>query len=317
MSNETRVLALFEEANPVPDEQVMDHIDVEPATYLATLQQRSSDVTQLDEKIEKQDKAKRVWVWAAAALVVIAGLIAILTSQNTDESPPITEPPPTTIAETAPANLLGSWSSGGASVLFEGDSYAFVINDVLMEYGTFVVGTSPGLIEFVSAEGSPGCEPGAEGTKRFEATGDTLRLTLASDECFARQFKFEEFSRPMTQTNPIDLDALATDLDIEGYWGSDRVGAVFEAGRYTLVNGDLVETGTYEYSAGPYRIELTSDDRDSECASAVHNFTLIGGETLLLQDTTDTACTALFLTRDPLAPSEPFEIPDTGTSGSG
>ena len=76
MSNETTVLALFEEANPVPDEQTTDEASLEPAAYLATLQRRSSEVTRLDEETRKETGTNRSWlmVATAAVLAIIAGV---------------------------------------------------------------------------------------------------------------------------------------------------------------------------------------------------------------------------------------------------
>ena len=130
MSIENHVLALIEEGNPVPDPDQITDIPVEPAAYLATLNQRSSEVTQLDTRVEKSDNRKK-WLWAAAAaLVVIAGSTAVLTS---GEEPPVaTDPPPTTITDTNAANLSGSWvhvhagrhaeSGGIVSAVFENDT---------------------------------------------------------------------------------------------------------------------------------------------------------------------------------------------------
>lgn len=101
MSNEARVLALFEEANPVPDEQIMESVAMEPAAYLATLETRSSDMTQLDDKIEGQSKlpagglwGPRTWAFASTfAVVVILGVVGalILTGDDT-VGPPFATP---------------------------------------------------------------------------------------------------------------------------------------------------------------------------------------------------------------------------------
>ena len=103
MSNESRVLALFEEANPVPDGRVLDRVDIEPAAYLANLKRRSSEVTQLDEDQQGQStKHPRARGWAiAAVLALIGGVLAIVLSQNTEQPSPVTDPPPiTTTPET-------------------------------------------------------------------------------------------------------------------------------------------------------------------------------------------------------------------------
>lgn len=327
MSIESHVLALIEEGNPVPDPDQITDVPVEPAAYLATLDQRSSEVTQLDTRAEKPDNRRKAWLWtAAAALVVIAGLIAVLTSGA--EPPVATDPSPTTITDTNAAPLLGSWvhvhtgrhaeSEGTVSAVFENDTYAFVINEVLVDHGTYTT-LSSGQIEFVSADDSAGCEPGAEGVADFEATEETLVLISGFDSsCFARVFfldsasdvfSFGRAQSMMVPTDPIDIDALTTELDVDGYWGTDSRGVVFVDGRYTLINGGTVDTGTYENTTGPFRITLTSDDQESRCASAFYNFALVDGEKLFAAR--GGICNPLGDLTFPagLAPSEPFEIP--------
>jgi hypothetical protein len=101
VSYETRLLTLFEEANPVPDEQTMEPVALEPAAYLATLETRSSDVTQLDDRIEGQSKRptrglrrRGAWAFASAlAAVLIVGVVGamLLTGGETD-GPPFATP---------------------------------------------------------------------------------------------------------------------------------------------------------------------------------------------------------------------------------
>lgn len=278
-------------------------------------------MTQLDTRAEKPDNRK-TWLWAAAtALVVIVGLIAVLTSGN-EEPPVATDPPPTTQASEAsdPSALLGWWSGGNVSVMFEEDTYAFVATDVLVDNGTYT--TRQDRIEFVSADDTNGCDPGDPGTHQFETTGDTVSMVALDDNCYARAFVLPLPSEgslvEMTPTDPVDLESMATDFDIEGYWGSESMGAVFDAGRYTLVNGDVVDTGTYAYSASPYRVTLTSEQGEGECVTV---FGLVDGERLSMAGgvrgvVCNDVAGPLFDFND-LAPSEPFEIPDTGTSGGG
>ncbi len=98
MSNETRLLALFEEANPVPDERALDQADIEPTAYLEAIRERSSEVTKLEERIEEGRTRSRNWilVGAAAVLVIVLGFAIYLLTQSNEEPPVVTEPPPTT-----------------------------------------------------------------------------------------------------------------------------------------------------------------------------------------------------------------------------
>lgn len=325
MSIENHVLALIEEGNPVPDPDQITDVPVEPAAYLATLDQRSSEVTQRDTRVENPDNRKK-WLWTvAAALVVIAGVTAVLTS---GEQPPVaTDPDPTTITDANAANLVGSWvhvhagrhadSGGIVSAVFETDTYAFVVNDVLVDHGSYTTDLSSGQIEFVSADDSAGCEPGAEGVASFEASEETLVLASGRGECIARGFfldsasdvfKFGETQSRMVPTDPIDIDVLTAELGVDGYWGTDSRGVVFVDGRYTLINGGTVDTGTYEFTTGPFQIAMTSDDQDSRCANVVYDFALVDGERLFAMRAG--VCNPLGeLAFAGLPPSEPFEIP--------
>ncbi len=84
MTTETEVFALFEEGNPVPDLDGLGSDALDAAAYLATLETRSSEVTQLDTKPTEQNGDKRspmMWLVAAAAVIVI-GVALILTGSG-------------------------------------------------------------------------------------------------------------------------------------------------------------------------------------------------------------------------------------------
>lgn len=326
MSIEDHVLALIEEGNPVPDPDEITDVPVEPAAYLATLNQRSSEVTERDTRVESSDSRKK-WLWAAAAaLIVITGSIAVLTS---GEEPPVAnDPSPTTIRNPNAANLLGSWvhvhaarhaeSDAIVRAVFENDTYAFVINDVLVDHGTYTADLSSGQVEFVSANDSAGCEPGAKAVASFQVSEERLALAAGlQGNCYVRGFfldsasdvfTFGETQSIMVPTDPIDIDALSTELDVDGYWGNDSRGVVLVDGRYTLINGGTVDTGTYEYTTGPFQIALTSDDQERRCANAVYDLAFADGEELFAERSG--VCNPLGeLTLAGLPPSEPFEIP--------
>lgn len=99
MTIESDVLALFEEGNPVPDLNALDPAVLDAAAYLATLDQRSRNVTQLDTRRAEQRETRRsslTWAIAAAAVIVLAiGLIVI--NRGIEEVPVVTEPTTTTI----------------------------------------------------------------------------------------------------------------------------------------------------------------------------------------------------------------------------
>lgn len=89
MITQEKVLELYDRANPV---KIGDYptITQDPAAYLATLDQRSSEMTELDTKPVKEDKPKGrrgllVMSATAAALVVIVGVVlAFTTGDGTD-----------------------------------------------------------------------------------------------------------------------------------------------------------------------------------------------------------------------------------------
>jgi hypothetical protein len=95
VNTEDRVMAVLASANPMPDDDSLE-LDTDGVTYLATLEKRSSEVTQLDTRPPEQDKSSR-WtlVAVAAAAVVILGTALILLTRDSDEV--ATDPPPTTI----------------------------------------------------------------------------------------------------------------------------------------------------------------------------------------------------------------------------
>ena len=92
MNIETQVLALFEEGNPVPDLDGLEPIDLDAAAYLATLEQRSSVVTQLDTMRKDQKEKKTVRPWLVAAVVAVLAGVAFLLISQSDETPVVDKP---------------------------------------------------------------------------------------------------------------------------------------------------------------------------------------------------------------------------------
>lgn len=103
MSTEAQILALFEEGNPVPDIEGVEKIGLDAAAYLATLQTRSSAMTQTRTESVEEKVSKPIMRWvAAAAVAVVLGVILILTGQNSQETPPVDEPVPVVPTTAAP-----------------------------------------------------------------------------------------------------------------------------------------------------------------------------------------------------------------------
>lgn len=99
MSIENEAVALFEEGNPVPDLEALEPVTVDAAAYLATLEQRSSEVTDLKAKQSEtapDGKPDKRLLVAAAIAVAVIGTAIVLIARGGSETPPATDPTPTT-----------------------------------------------------------------------------------------------------------------------------------------------------------------------------------------------------------------------------
>jgi hypothetical protein len=107
VTNEQRAKTLFAEANPVPDRDAFDLDDVGGTAYLATLEQRSSEMTQLDgDKTEPAEKTRSKMPWLVAALLaLVVGVGFFVLNQSDDEVSPVTEPAQSTIPEATPSTV--------------------------------------------------------------------------------------------------------------------------------------------------------------------------------------------------------------------
>ena len=109
MITEDRGLTMLAGANPVPQLDFID-VDIEASKYLATLEQRSSEMTQLETKPAKDDTKRRpvgVWVAVAATVIVILGLGVVLINQ--DQQDVALSPEETSLA-TATGFLEALWA---------------------------------------------------------------------------------------------------------------------------------------------------------------------------------------------------------------
>ena len=103
MITEQRVMATLADANPVPDVSELDLVQLGTASYLATLEKRSSEVTQLDTRTDRPQKKSRrgLIVVLAASVAVILGAVVVLLQ---DDSPPVADDP---VVTTIPEDVLG------------------------------------------------------------------------------------------------------------------------------------------------------------------------------------------------------------------
>ena len=88
MSDERLVMALLAEGNPATEIAEDASTGVPAATYLATLEQRSSDMTQLETKKNAQE-TKRLWTtpWLVAAIAVIVLGVAVIVVNRASDDP--------------------------------------------------------------------------------------------------------------------------------------------------------------------------------------------------------------------------------------
>jgi hypothetical protein len=105
VSVESQVIALFEEGNPVPDLDGLETIDLDATAYLATLSQRSSEVTDLDiNEKEKAPEKRPMTPWLIAAVVaLVIGVAFAVMNQGAENAPVATTP--TTVADAAPTTV--------------------------------------------------------------------------------------------------------------------------------------------------------------------------------------------------------------------
>ena len=91
MVTEERMKTLFTEANPIKDSESVELAPAGGDDYLATLQRRSSEMTQLDTKEPRSGRQSRrmiPWVAVAAVAVIIVGATLLLLNQRgADVSP--------------------------------------------------------------------------------------------------------------------------------------------------------------------------------------------------------------------------------------
>ena len=87
MITEEQVVRFFDQANPIPDVELLDMEQIGAARHLATLEQRSSEVTRLDTKTQdnREKNKKNVMAFLVAAVVVIVAGIGFMVLTRGDE----------------------------------------------------------------------------------------------------------------------------------------------------------------------------------------------------------------------------------------
>ena len=87
MITEEHVVSFFDQANPIPDVELLDMEQIGAARHLVTLEQRSSEVTRLDTKTQdhREKSKKNVMAFLVAAAVVIVAGIGFMVLTRGDE----------------------------------------------------------------------------------------------------------------------------------------------------------------------------------------------------------------------------------------
>ncbi|MFV1963449.1 MAG: signal peptidase I [Acidimicrobiia bacterium] len=101
MTNEQRVKTLFTEANPIPDVDSFAVDEIGGTAYLATLEQWRSEMTQLDTRSIEKKKPQRgrlVLVLGAAAAAILVGGVITLTGDQTGDTSSDSAAQPATVA---------------------------------------------------------------------------------------------------------------------------------------------------------------------------------------------------------------------------
>ncbi len=107
MITEETVMTIFVEANPAPDVDELDLVQTGSAAYLATLAQRSSEMTQVDTRSEDQNEKNTYWPWLTAAMIIVlVGLAVVLLNQG-DDNPAADASPEEVLADYAAARNSG------------------------------------------------------------------------------------------------------------------------------------------------------------------------------------------------------------------
>lgn len=193
-SQQDRVLALLDEANPIAPDDVQTQPIPDIADMLSTVRKRD------DRRIV--DRIDRSWSdtslsrpAAAAGLIILALVAAVLIVRQADQPQPIDTVPSTTTTvadgrtSTTEASLGtpdGFWESISSSLVLDGNGYSVITNNVVVDRGTYTVGDE--ILTLTTTDGSVNCANGATAAFTFSIVdgpdgAERLVLEQISDEC--------------------------------------------------------------------------------------------------------------------------------------
>ena len=178
MITEETVMTIFVEANPAPDVDKLDLVQTGSAAYLATLETRSSEVTQLDTRREDQKEKRTYWPWLAAAMViVVVGLAVVLLNQGDD----------TPAADASPEEVLADYAAARNSGDVDGVMEFYAEDAVVENHPLDDDGIATGTAEIrVLEEQVPGHQGSGDGVEYIDILVSGNRVT----------FDYMFFSRP-------------------------------------------------------------------------------------------------------------------------
>ena len=205
MTNEFPAVTLFEQANPVPDAEVMRSDERDPTAYLASIKSRSSSVTQLQEPPARTSNKPGRWMIGAAIVIAVVGLTLIL-NRGSETPSPATNPPVTTTIPAENLDPTGHWVVDEVRVLAleEDGTYFWMSGGFVSDEGRWR--TSTDRLTFVSNADSQSCDENATGSHAFAMDdNDTLRLEFRTDDCDGeRDIAPLAGSRTFTRTDPVE-----------------------------------------------------------------------------------------------------------------
>jgi hypothetical protein len=169
VSDERLVMALLAEGNPATEVAHGASTEVSAATYLATLEQRSSDMTTTEESADTQTPGPgRGLAWAMAAFVVILavgglylafsgddGQVVDQTIVPTPSTVPTTVPTPITVFEPAPSEISIARAFFHARNAYDVESATALFNPDAHYHGSFITSVDmyPALFDWLRATG--------------------------------------------------------------------------------------------------------------------------------------------------------------------
>lgn len=338
MTSEERVLELFARDNPIPDVDELDLADLESAAYLATLERRSSEVTQLDteQQTQQSDGRRLTWLVAAAIAVVILGLALVLANLWASENPePVDEPTPTTIAESTPTTIAdttpstaaeaevdpleGEWDLGATTIKFEGDQYEIYQSGVSTDWGTwsrpFLQENNPFAIMIVSSSDTEICSEGDEAIIEygFDFGPDILAIAVPEDTCGDRGLGSVPSEEIMF---PVQYSRLGTELTGDADWDSTTVFVsprseeVIPEGEYRTTRFEVPFKFTLQGDWVSFLPQSVGTVQVSSNDTPELDFVFKNFETETVNDTVE-----FFTSRPELRASEPVQVTVAGAQG--